>query len=97
MVACSHPGIDMIVEAASSINPKIHAIAGGLHLLAAPDPEIESVIKTLRETYGVEYIAPGHCTGEPALSTLKKAFGSRYLYAGVGSTVVFGERLGTAP
>jgi len=97
VVGCSHPGIDNIVEAASSVNPKIHAIAGGLHLLAAPDPEIDHLIKTLRETYGVEYIAPGHCTGEPALSALKESFGANYLYAGVGSTVLFGARPGTAP
>jgi 7,8-dihydropterin-6-yl-methyl-4-(beta-D-ribofuranosyl)aminobenzene 5'-phosphate synthase len=96
VVGCSHPGIDTIVEAASAINSKIHCIAGGLHLLAAPDPEIDSVITTLRDSYQVEYIAPGHCTGEPTLHALKKSFGSRYLYAGLGSALLLGADPGTA-
>ena len=33
VVGCSHPGIEKIVEAATAINPKIHLIAGGFHLL----------------------------------------------------------------
>jgi 7,8-dihydropterin-6-yl-methyl-4-(beta-D-ribofuranosyl)aminobenzene 5'-phosphate synthase len=34
----------------------------------------------------VQYVAPGHCTGEPAFTALKKAFGDRYLFAGLGTT-----------
>src|SRR5947207_10873791 len=41
VVGCSHPGIDKILEAASTINSRIHLIAGGLHLVAASDPDIE--------------------------------------------------------
>src|SRR5271166_115877 len=41
VVGCSHPGIDKIVEAATAINPRIHFIAGGFHLVVAPDPDIE--------------------------------------------------------
>jgi len=29
VVGCSHPGTEKIVEAAASINPKIHLISGG--------------------------------------------------------------------
>jgi 7,8-dihydropterin-6-yl-methyl-4-(beta-D-ribofuranosyl)aminobenzene 5'-phosphate synthase len=29
VVRCSHPGIDKIVEAASTINSRIHMVAGG--------------------------------------------------------------------
>jgi 7,8-dihydropterin-6-yl-methyl-4-(beta-D-ribofuranosyl)aminobenzene 5'-phosphate synthase len=32
--------------------------------------------------------APGHCTAEPAFTALKKAFVDRYLYAGLGTTLV---------
>jgi 7,8-dihydropterin-6-yl-methyl-4-(beta-D-ribofuranosyl)aminobenzene 5'-phosphate synthase len=35
----------------------------------------------------VDYIAPGHCTGEPAFTALRKAFSDRYLYAGLGTTL----------
>jgi len=30
---------------------------------------------------------PGHCTGEPTFAALRKAFGVRYLYAGLGTTL----------
>lgn len=91
VVGCSHPGIDRIVQAATTINPKILFVAGGFHLVVAKDPEIESIIHALRDTHKVGYVAPGHCTGEPTFTALKKAFGERrYLYAGLGSTFALG-------
>jgi 7,8-dihydropterin-6-yl-methyl-4-(beta-D-ribofuranosyl)aminobenzene 5'-phosphate synthase len=90
VVGCSHPGIDKIVEAASAINKRIHLIAGGFHLVVAKDPEIEEVVTGLRDTWKVDYVAPGHCTGEPTFAALRKAFGPHYVYAGLGSTIVLG-------
>jgi 7,8-dihydropterin-6-yl-methyl-4-(beta-D-ribofuranosyl)aminobenzene 5'-phosphate synthase len=87
VVGCSHPGIDKIVEAAAVINPRIHFIAGGFHLVVSKDPDIEKIAATLHDTFKVDYIAPGHCTGEPAFAALKKAFGDHYLYAGLGTTL----------
>ena len=87
VVGCSHPGIDKIVEAAAAINPRIHLIAGGLHLVVTSDPDIANIVATLHDKFKVEYIAPGHCTGEPAFTALKQAFGDRYLYAGLGTTL----------
>jgi 7,8-dihydropterin-6-yl-methyl-4-(beta-D-ribofuranosyl)aminobenzene 5'-phosphate synthase len=87
VVGCSHPGIDKIVEAAGTINPRIHLITGGFHLVVASDSEIEKIVTALRDRFKVEYVAPGHCTGEPAFTALKKAFGEHYLYAGLGSTL----------
>src|ERR1700730_17349319 len=40
VVACSHPGVETIVAEAAKINPHIHFIAGGFHLLVAQDPAI---------------------------------------------------------
>jgi 7,8-dihydropterin-6-yl-methyl-4-(beta-D-ribofuranosyl)aminobenzene 5'-phosphate synthase len=87
VVGCSHPGIDKIVEAAAAINPRIHLIVGGFHLVVASDPDIENIVTVLHDRFKVEYVAPGHCTGEPAFTALKKAFGDRYLYAGLGTTL----------
>src|SRR5580765_3851184 len=87
VVGCSHPGIDKIVAAAAAINPRIHFIAGGFHLVVSNDQEIEKIVATLRDTFKVAFVAPGHCTGEPTFTALKKAFGDRYLYAGLGTTV----------
>jgi 7,8-dihydropterin-6-yl-methyl-4-(beta-D-ribofuranosyl)aminobenzene 5'-phosphate synthase len=85
VVGCSHPGIEKIVQAAAVIDPRILFVAGGFHLLVAQDPEILKVVETLRDTFKVGYVAPGHCTGEPTFTALRKAFGERYLYAGLGS------------
>jgi 7,8-dihydropterin-6-yl-methyl-4-(beta-D-ribofuranosyl)aminobenzene 5'-phosphate synthase len=87
VVGCSHPGIDKIVESATAINPRIHFIAGGFHLVVAPDSDIEKMVAALHDRFRVEYVAPGHCTGEPAFAALKKAFGDHYIYAGLGTTL----------
>jgi len=44
VVGRSHLGIDKIVESATAINPRIHLIAGGFHLVVAPDPDIEKIV-----------------------------------------------------
>ena len=85
VVGCSHPGLDKIVAAAAAINPHIHIVAGGFHLVVASDADIEKIVTALHDTFKVEYVAPGHCTGEPAFTALKKAFGDRYLYDGLGT------------
>jgi 7,8-dihydropterin-6-yl-methyl-4-(beta-D-ribofuranosyl)aminobenzene 5'-phosphate synthase len=88
VVGCSHPTIEKIVEAASAaINKPIHLVVGGLHLLPAEDEETRRVATALHDTWKVERIAPVHCTGEPAFEILRKTFGDRYLYAGLGTTV----------
>ena len=53
----------------------------------APDPDIEKIVIALHERFKVEYVAPGHCTGEPAFTALKKTFGDHYIYAGLGTTL----------
>jgi 7,8-dihydropterin-6-yl-methyl-4-(beta-D-ribofuranosyl)aminobenzene 5'-phosphate synthase len=90
VVGCSHPGIENIVAEASKINKKIHLIAGGFHLVVAPDDVIAKVATALHDTWQVENIAPGHCTGEPTFAALRLAFGNRYIYAGVGTVLPLG-------
>ncbi len=85
VVGCSHPGIDKILDSATAINPRVHFIAGGLHLVTAPDMYIEKIVTALHDRFKVEYVAPGHCTGEPAFAALKTAFGDHYVYAGLGT------------
>src|ERR1700736_5914083 len=103
VVGCSHPGIERIVEAAVAVNPKIRLIVGGFHLVAAPDDLIAKAVAALKDTFKVENVAPGHCTGEPTFTALKQAFGNRYLYAGLGTSLPLGpstsagERRGEGP
>ncbi|WP_306477617.1 MBL fold metallo-hydrolase [Methyloversatilis sp.] len=93
IVGCSHPGVDKIAEAARAINPRIQLIAGGFHLVTAKDEDIAKIVSTLRDTYQVAYVAPGHCTGEPTFRAFIEAWGKNYLYAGLGVTL----ELGTQP
>lgn len=91
VVGCSHPGIEKILEAAGAIDEHVHAVFGGLHLVTSTDPEIAGAVASLHDTWKVDYVAPGHCTGEPAFAALRKAFGERYLYAGLGSQLKIGR------
>src|SRR5258707_4339311 len=58
VVGCSHPGIEKIVEAAAAINPKIHIVASGFHLVAVPDDVIAKAVTALQDTFKVVSIAP---------------------------------------
>jgi 7,8-dihydropterin-6-yl-methyl-4-(beta-D-ribofuranosyl)aminobenzene 5'-phosphate synthase len=94
IVGCSHPTIEKIVEAAkSTTNKPIHLVLGGTHLLPASDAQIRSIALSLRDNLNVRFIAPAHCTGEPAFAILKESFGDRYVYAGLGTTVLLGPKV----
>jgi 7,8-dihydropterin-6-yl-methyl-4-(beta-D-ribofuranosyl)aminobenzene 5'-phosphate synthase len=94
IVGCSHPGVEKIVEAAAAINPKIHLIAGGFHYVVAPDDAVARLVTALKDNFKVEYVAPGHCTGEPTFAALKQAFADRYIYAGAGTALQSGPNIG---
>jgi 7,8-dihydropterin-6-yl-methyl-4-(beta-D-ribofuranosyl)aminobenzene 5'-phosphate synthase len=94
VVGCSHPTIEKIVEAAkSATNKPIHLVVGGTHLLPATDSQIRTIAASLRDNLSVRFIAPAHCTGEPAFAILKESFGDRYLYAGLGTTLLLGPKV----
>ena len=96
VVGCSHPTIEKIVEAAKEkINKPIHLVIGGTHLLPANGEEIARIAGSLRDDWKVDFIAPVHCTGEAAFAVLKQAFGDRYVYAGLGTTIVLGPTVKT--
>ena len=96
VVGCSHPTIEKVVEAARAATGKpIHLVFGGTHLLPAKPDEIHRIANALRDQWKVEWIAPVHCTGEPAFAILKETFGDRYVYAGLGTTVSLGPTVET--
>jgi 7,8-dihydropterin-6-yl-methyl-4-(beta-D-ribofuranosyl)aminobenzene 5'-phosphate synthase len=84
---CSHAGIEKILEAVTKIDPHVHILFGGLHLVQAPDLEVARLSSALHEQWKLDYIAIGHCTGEPMFAALQKTFGERYIYAGAGTVV----------
>jgi 7,8-dihydropterin-6-yl-methyl-4-(beta-D-ribofuranosyl)aminobenzene 5'-phosphate synthase len=84
---CSHAGIEAILQAASTIDPRTEVVFGGLHLVTTPVEEIDALVESLKTKWKVQKIAPGHCTGEPAFARLKKAYDENYLYAGLGTKI----------
>jgi len=87
VVGCSHPGIERIVASVAARDPRISMVVGGLHLVNTPRPEIERLAVALRDTWKVERIAPGHCTGELTFAVLQRIFGTNYRYARVGTVI----------
>jgi 7,8-dihydropterin-6-yl-methyl-4-(beta-D-ribofuranosyl)aminobenzene 5'-phosphate synthase len=85
LVGCSHPGIETILEATRAWGDHVHEIFGGLHLVTTPDTAVSRVTSALRDRWRIDKIAPGHCTGEPGFAALKRLFGERYVYAGLGT------------
>ena len=84
---CSHTGVEAILEAASGVDPRTEVVFGGLHLVTTSVEEIDVLVENLKTKWKVQRIAAGHCTGEPAFSRLKNAYGESYLYTGLGTTV----------
>jgi 7,8-dihydropterin-6-yl-methyl-4-(beta-D-ribofuranosyl)aminobenzene 5'-phosphate synthase len=87
LVGCSHPGIETILEATRAWGGHVHLILGGLHLVTSPDTTIARIATALHDRWQVDRVAPGHCTGEPAFAALRRLFGDRYVYAGLGAAV----------
>jgi 7,8-dihydropterin-6-yl-methyl-4-(beta-D-ribofuranosyl)aminobenzene 5'-phosphate synthase len=84
---CSHAGVEKILQAATAVDPHVRLLIGGLHLVKAPDAEVDRIAAALHDQWKLDAIAPGHCTGEPEFAALKKTFADRYVYAGVGSVI----------
>ena len=91
VVGCSHPGVDKFVEAAAAGNKPVRLIVGGFHLVTSSDSEITDAVTALHDRLRVDYVAPGHCTGEPGFAAFRKAFGDNFLYAGLGTTLSAGD------
>jgi 7,8-dihydropterin-6-yl-methyl-4-(beta-D-ribofuranosyl)aminobenzene 5'-phosphate synthase len=84
---CSHAGVEKVLEAATKIDPHVRILFGGLHLVGASDADVQKISAALHDQWKLDYVAVGHCTGEPAFASLQKIFADHYIYAGVGTLV----------
>ena len=87
VAGCSHPGIEKILAGANTDAVPVACMFGGLHWVLTPEPEIDRMVKALRERWSVRRVAPGHCTGEPGFAALQKAYGRDYVHAGLGTRI----------
>lgn len=87
VVGCAHPGVEKILAAASAIDPRLHLVTGGFHLVAAPAPEVQRVVDALHDGLRVERVAPGHCTSERGFALFLGRFKDRFDRAGLGAVI----------
>lgn len=88
IAGCSHSTIETIVQETKKVlQKKIYLVAGGFHLIPYDRNYIESLTTRLQNEYGVEAVAPAHCTGHLAFAIFRKAFGNRYKFFGLGEEI----------
>jgi 7,8-dihydropterin-6-yl-methyl-4-(beta-D-ribofuranosyl)aminobenzene 5'-phosphate synthase len=87
IVGCSHPGVENILVAAAQIDKQLYTTIGGFHLVLTPGEQIERVANMLHDTFGLQRVAPGHCTSEPGFAAFMRKFGDRFDQAGLGAVV----------
>ncbi len=87
VVGCSHPGIEKILAEAVKIDPKIHSVFGGFHLVDASDADVTRMAESFRDQWKIERMAPGHCSGQFAFAEFMRVYGNRFDPTGVGATV----------
>lgn len=95
VTGCGHAGIVNIATKAQEMLPgrDVHAIVGGMHLLAASDEQLDWTGREL-EARGVDYLLGVHCTGVEATYRLRALLGlpRRAAATGaVGSSFTLGQ------
>ena len=87
VTGCAHQGIINIVEKTiTKFNDKIYLLIGGMHLKDLTRKEVDEVVPKLKN-YGIENIAPMHCTGKYATYMMKKIFGQNFMPIKEGSNI----------
>ncbi|MCB0753554.1 MAG: MBL fold metallo-hydrolase [Ignavibacteriae bacterium] len=86
---CSHSTIETIIQETQKIcKDKIYLVAGGFHLIPYGRDYITSLAKRMHDEYGVESVAPAHCTGQLGFSIFKSIYGNEYKFFGLGETLI---------
>ena len=90
LLGCGHAGVVNTLEHIRHLTGgrPIHTILGGLHLLTASPERMEKTLAAFRRL-DIQRLAPGHCTGLPALAQLWTAFPARCSSCAVGTSLLF--------
>lgn len=87
IVGCAHPGVEHILSETAKLDPRLHLVTGGFHLVRTPRAEVERVASVLRDDLKVSRVAPGHCTSELGFAVFLQHFKDRFEAAGVGVVI----------
>lgn len=89
VLGCAHAGLINILEHCMRLTgERIHAVAGGMHLLHASEERMASTIGALR-VIAPRWLAPNHCTGDAAVAQLYAAFPGQVLELHAGQSLNF--------
>ncbi len=90
--SCSHAGLPVIAAEVAAAFPgaRIASYVGGLHLVHAPNDEIQQVAATIQEA-AIGCVYTGHCTGTSALEMLQRALPGRVTGLRPGMTMALGQ------
>jgi 7,8-dihydropterin-6-yl-methyl-4-(beta-D-ribofuranosyl)aminobenzene 5'-phosphate synthase len=88
--ACSHAGIVNVLTHAREVfaGTPLYGAMGGLHLSGSTEQIIPDTVADLRR-FGLQALAPGHCTGWRAMAALAGAFGDELSPTAVGKRYAF--------
>jgi 7,8-dihydropterin-6-yl-methyl-4-(beta-D-ribofuranosyl)aminobenzene 5'-phosphate synthase len=91
LVGCSHAGLINTLRHAQRLSgePRLHAVIGGFHLVAASDARLQRTVEAL-EQLDLDLIVPCHCTGEAATEVLRQSLGERVVAGAAGASFTFG-------
>jgi len=87
---CCHAGLlNTLNYVKSNFSEPVHTVVGGTHLLHTSGPELRHIIDVLEAEYTISSYYLNHCTGEDAIKTLAKHFGSRVQPFHSGASIQF--------
>lgn len=90
ITGCGHPGVVEIVERARDLFGRdVLLVMGGFHLVGREVEDIRAVARRLSPL--TRCVAPCHCSGDAAREEFRRVFGSRYVDAGLGTSICLDE------
>jgi 7,8-dihydropterin-6-yl-methyl-4-(beta-D-ribofuranosyl)aminobenzene 5'-phosphate synthase len=91
LTSCSHRGVINAVKAAQRTSgiDKVHAVIGGFHIVPPlGDDYCRQTIEAFREI-DLDYLIPGHCTGDRFYDLAREALGDKVIHSAVGTRFIF--------
>jgi len=87
---CCHAGLLNTLACVKRVFARpIVAVIGGTHLVEADAAQLDHVVASLRDVYGVPRLYPNHCTGQRAYIALFNAFGETVQPFPAGTCLTF--------
>jgi 7,8-dihydropterin-6-yl-methyl-4-(beta-D-ribofuranosyl)aminobenzene 5'-phosphate synthase len=91
VLGCGHSGVINTLDHVRTLAPgrPIRAVLGGTHLLRASTERLDFTVRVLTG-FGIDYLAPNHCTGLAATCLLRQSFPDQFHESPTGTRHRFG-------